>query len=162
MNITKIDYREQLLEQLRTIDSDELKNDFELVASSAVIEEQKIYFWIRLYLSEEDPNTQIGDEITIEWTPSGEKLDTKFIVYGKSGLERDHEGEVTNYNPEDDKKVLCLMIDERMVNFNPEIPFIRTLFKTGYYYEYQLVKREELIFVNKRNGHILDYYDCDF
>jgi hypothetical protein len=54
------------------------------------------------------------------------------------------------------------MVDERVVNFSNEIPFIRTLFKTGRYYEYQLVKRNELLFVNKRNGVILDYYDCDF
>jgi hypothetical protein len=121
MNITKIDYKEQLLEQLRTIDSDELKSDFELIASSAVIEEQKIYFWIRLYLSEEDPNIQIGDEITIEWTPSGEKLDTKFIVYGKSGLERDHEGEVTNYNPEDDIPVFHLHFHEGTLSIQQKI-----------------------------------------
>jgi hypothetical protein len=54
------------------------------------------------------------------------------------------------------------MIDEKMVNFNDNIPFIRTLFKTGRHYDYQLVRRDELIFVNKKNGHILDYYDCDF
>lgn len=162
MNISKLDYKEQLLEQLKGIDVDTLKNDFELVATSAVIEEQKVYFWIRLHLNEEDINTQIGDEIVIEWTPSGEKLATKFVAYAKQGLERDHSGEVVNYNPEDDKRILCLMIDERMVNFNNDIPFIRTLFKTGYYYEYQLVKRDELLFINSRNGHILEYFDCDF
>ena len=162
MNITKIDYREQLLEQIKSIDSETLSNEIEIVATSTIVEEQKIYFWIRLYLSEEDPNIEVGDDIVLEWTPTGEKLDTKFIAYGKSGLEKDHQGEVVNYNPEDDKKVLCLMIDEKMVNFNENIPFIRTLFKTGRHYEYQLVRRDELIFVNKKNGHILDYYDCDF
>jgi hypothetical protein len=162
MNITKSDYKEQLLEQIRSIDHENLSNDFEIVATSTVLEEQKVFFWIRLYLSEENPNIQIGDDVVIEWTPSGEKLSTKFVAYGKSGLERDHQDEVVNYNPEDDKRIICLMVDERMVNFNTDIPFIRTLFKTGYYYEYQLVKREELIFSIARNGHILDYYDCDF
>lgn len=162
MNIVKSDYKEQLVEQLKSIEVDNLKSDFELVATSAVIEEQKIFFWIRIYLSEEDLNISIGDDIQIEWTPSGEKLDAKFIAFGKSGLERDHQGEVTNYNPEDDKRILCLMIDEKMVNFNEDIPFIRTLFKTGYHYDYQIVKRSELLFSNKRTGHILDYYDCDF
>ena len=38
-------------------------------------------------------------------------------------------------NTEDDKKVLCLMIDEKTVNFSEEIPFIRTLFKTGRHFE---------------------------
>jgi hypothetical protein len=162
MNLQKIDYREQLLEKIMAIDTESLSNEIEITSTSTIIEDQKVYFWIRLYISEEDPNLQIGDDISIEWTISGEKLDTKFIAYGKSGLERDHQDQVTNYNPEDDKKILCLMIDEKMVNFNDNIPFIRTLFKTGRHYDYQLVRRDELIFVNKKNGQILDYYDCDF
>lgn len=162
MNITNIDYREQLLEKLKQIDTDGLPEELEIISTSVIVEEQKIYFWIRLYLSEEDNNTQVGDDIIIQYTPSGEELLTKFVCYGKSGLEKDHNGEVINYNPDDDKRILCLMIDERVVNFGEGIPFIRTLFKTGYHYEYQLVKRNELIFVNSRNGFILDYYDCDF
>lgn len=162
MNITNIDYREQLLEKLKQIDTDGLPEELEIISTSKIVEEQKIYFWIRLYLSEEDNNTQVGDDIIIQYTPSGEELLTKFVCYGKSGLEKDHNGEVINYNPDDDKRILCLMIDERVVNFGEGIPFIRTLFKTGYHYEYQLVKRNELIFVNSRNGFILDYYDCDF
>jgi hypothetical protein len=54
------------------------------------------------------------------------------------------------------------MIDEKMVNNNDDIPFIRTLFKTGNHYEYQLMKRDELLFINDRNGIFLDYFDCDF
>jgi hypothetical protein len=163
MNLSKFDYKEQLLEQLKSIDIDSIKNEeVELYATSKVIEEQKVYFWIRLYLNEESGNIQVGDDITIEWTPTGEKLETKFVCYGKQGLERDHQDEVTSYNAEDDKRILCLMIDTKMVNFNEDIPFIRTLFKTGYHYEYQLVKRSELLFVNKRNGVVFDYYDCDF
>jgi hypothetical protein len=49
-----------------------------------------------------------------------------------------------------------------MVNFNDDIPFIRTLFKTGYHYEYQLVKRDDLQFILDKNGMILDYFECDF
>ena len=155
-------YLEGLIDQIKSIDTTELSDDIEQITESKVIEEQKIYFWIRLYLNEEDPNVEIGDDITIQWTPTGEELKTKFAAYGKEGLERDHEDEVTNYNPDDDKRVLCLMIDTKAVNLNDEIPFIRTLFKTGYHYEYQLVKRDELIFINDKNEMILDYYDCDF
>ena len=50
----------------------------------------------------------------------------------------------------------------KMVNVNEDIPVIRTLFKTGYHYEYQLVKRSELLFINDGNGMVLDYFDCDF
>ena len=87
---------------------------------------------------------------------------TKFVCYGKKGLEKDHDNEVVNYSNEDDSKILCLMIDETTVNFGEGIGFIRTLFKTGRHYEYQLVRRDELLFINKRNGVILDYFDCDF
>ena len=66
------------------------------------------------------------------------------------------------YNPEDDKKILCLMVDEKEVNYSDKIPFIRTLFKTGRHYEYQLVRRDELLFKNKRTDETIDYYDCDF
>lgn len=160
--IVKSDYRDQLLEAIKSIDTEGLSDEIEIVSTSKIIEEQKIYFWIRLYLSEEDQNIQIGDDIVITYNPSGEELVTKFICYGKSGLERDHNGEVINYNPDDDKKVLCLMVDENFINYSEEIPFIRTLFKTGRHYEYQLMRRDELLFINKRNGFILDYYDCDF
>ena len=160
--IVKSDYRDQLLEVIKSIDTEGLSDEVEIVSTSKIIEEQKIYFWIRLYLSEEDQNIQIGDDIVITYNPSGEELVTKFICYGKSGLERDHNDEVINYNPDDDKKVLCLMVDENVINYSEEIPFIRTLFKTGRHYEYQLMRRDELLFINKRNGFILDYYDCDF
>lgn len=162
MDIVITDYREALLEQIKQIDVDKFSNSLEIESTSTVIEQQKVYFWIRLYLKDECDNILIGDDINIEWTPSGEKLPTKFVCFGKSGLERDHLDQVTNWQPEDDKKVLCLMVDEKEINFSESIPFIRTLFKTGRHYEYQLVKRSELIFVNSRNGFILDYYDCDF
>lgn len=160
--IVKSDYKELLLEVIKSLDTEGLSDEMEIVSTSKIVEEQKIYFWIRLYLSEEDQNIQIGDDIAISYEPSGEELITKFICYGKSGLERDHNDEVINYNPDDDKKVLCLMVDENQVNYSQEIPFIRTLFKTGRHYEYQLMRRDELVFINKRNGVILDYYDCDF
>jgi hypothetical protein len=54
------------------------------------------------------------------------------------------------------------MVDENYVNLSDDIPFIRTLFKTGRHYEYQLVKRNELLFRNNRTSEILEYYDCDF
>ena len=161
-NLSKSSYMEQLVEQVKNIDTSKLSDKVDQSSSSKVIDEQKIYFWIRLYLNEENPNVQPGSDITIEWTPSGEELKTKFIAYGKKGLDKDHGDEVTNYNSEDDKRVLCLMIDTKMVNNNDSVPFIRTLFKTGYHYEYQLVKRNELIFVDDKSGMILDYYDCDF
>jgi hypothetical protein len=157
------DHLELITEQLSKIDTtNSEKWIYDENPSSKIVDEQKTYFWIRLYISEESPNIEIGDDIAIQWTPSGEELITKFICYGKKGLERDHNDQVVNYNSEDDRGILCLMVDEKEVNYSESIPFIRTLFKTGRHYEYQLVKRNELIFLNKRNDLVIDYYDCDF
>jgi len=166
MNLVKTDYREQLLESIKKLETEGLSDEIEII--SKVVEEQKVYFWIRLYLKEDDLNIQAGDDIVIRYQPLSaeendfEELVTKFVCYGKKGLEKDHDNEVVNYSNEDDSKILCLMIDETTVNFGEGIGFIRTLFKTGRHYEYQLVRRDELLFINKRNGVILDYFDCDF
>jgi hypothetical protein len=174
MDLVKTDYREQLLESIKKLETEGLSDEIEII--SKVVEEQKVYFWIRLYLKEEDLNIQVGDDIVIRYQPRStfidgvkiweseqvEELVTKFVCYGKKGLEKDHDNEVVNYSNEDDSKILCLMIDETTVNFGEGIGFIRTLFKTGRHYEYQLVRRDELLFINKRNGVILDYFDCDF
>jgi hypothetical protein len=162
MNIEKYSYMDGIVEAIKSIDTDELTDYLDNTPLSTVIEEQRVYFWIRLYLKEETDNINIGDDIIIKWKPSGEELETKFIAYGKKGLDRNYAGEVTQYVSEDDKRVLSLMIDTKMVNFNNEIPFIRTLFKTGYHYDYQLLKRTDLVFINKRNNIELEYYDCDF
>ena len=163
-DITTIGYLEDLVEQVQSLDTTELSDELskEEQEIKQVVEEQKVYFWIRLYLKEEDSNLEIGDDISIKWTPAGEELKTKFICYGKTGLQKDYDEEIVNYNSEDDKKVLCLMVDEDMVNHNEDIPFIRTLFKVGRHYEYQLIKRSELLFINDRNDVILDYFDCTF
>lgn len=153
---------EQLKEQVKNIDTSELSDDVSSTPSMSIIEEQKVYFWTRLYLNDEDPNIEVGDEILISYTPSGEELKTKFICYEKKGLGKDQSDDVTSYNSEEDKRTLCLMIDSKDVNYSDDIPFIRTLFKTGYHYEYQLLKRDELIFILAKSGMILDYYDIDF
>jgi hypothetical protein len=154
---------DSLVEQCKNIDTDESdKWEEDKSISTKVIDDQKVYFWIRLYLKDENVNILPGDDITIKYTLSGEELKTKFIFYGKQGLLKDNGDLITQYNSEDDKKVLCLMIDEKLVNWNKEIPFIRTLFKTGRHYEFQLVKRDELQFIIDKNNIILDWFDSDF
>lgn len=147
-------------EQLQNVDTTDLSDDV-IDDVKIDITPEKVYFWTRVYTKEVDTTIRIGQSVWIEYTPSGERLETKFISYGKKGLERNHEGEVTNYNPEDDEKILCLMIEEKVVNEDTNIPFIRTLFKLGRHYEYQTIRRSELIFV-KEDGSLLDYFDCDF
>jgi hypothetical protein len=156
--MTLYDFVREQLKDLDTADlSDDVSNDPEVE-----ITPEKVYFWTRVYMKEENPNIEIGDTITIKYVPSGEEMKTQFFAYGKTGLERDHDDELVNFNPEDDKKVLCLMVEEKIVNESEDIPFIRTLFKLGRHYEYNLMKREELLFVNDRNGIVIDWFDCDF
>jgi hypothetical protein len=156
-------YRNAIVDAIKQIDTDSSDNwSYDEEIKAQILEEQKVYIWIRLYLKEEMTQISSGDDVIIQWIPSGEKLKTKFVCFGKQGLEKDHIGEVVNFNPDDDKKILCLMVDERIINTSDEIPFIRTLFKSGIHYEYQLMKREELKFILEKNELVLDYYDCDF
>lgn len=156
-------YQEELLEQVKNIDTTNITDEAKPETRISIIEKQKVYFWIRLYLREEDQILDPNDTINIRYVHSGETLETKFICYNKSVLTQDADPNVVNYNPEDDKKVLCLMVDSDRINKDSEdIPFIRTLFKIGRHYEYQLLKRDELEFIVEKNSQILDYFDVDF
>lgn len=151
-----------IIESVKEIDIDSVKKWEETDnVKLKTIESQKVYIWIRLYLKEE-LDIKAGDDIIIKYIPSGESLVTKFICFGKTTLSKDHLDEIVNFNPEDDKKILCLMVDQDIINKSDEIPFIRTLFKSGYHYQYQLVKRVDLTFTNKRTDNIIEYYDCDY
>ena len=153
---------DNLVEQIKTIDTEVIKDwDKNTDPAMKVVEEQKVYIWIRLYLKEES-DSQIGDDIFMTYSQSGEQLETKFICYGKTDMSKDYNDEIVNYNPEDDKKILCLMVDQDKINKGTNIPFIRTLFKSSIHYQYQLVKRDELLFINSRTGETLDYFDCDY
>ena len=156
-------YQESLIDEIKSVDVDKidfLNSDFK--PRLKITEKQKVFFWIRVFLKDEDSASNPDDTVTIKYVGSGESLETKFICYGKKGLDRDNKDEITNYNTEDDKKVLCLMVDSDRVNYNnDDIPYIRTLFKTGRFYEYQLSKRDDLIFM-RPDGSIYNYYDVDF
>lgn len=152
---------DNLVEQIKTIDTEVVKDwNKNTDPDMKILEEQKVYIWIRLYLKEES-DVEIGDDIFMTYTPSGEKLETKFICFGKEGMEKDNDG-LVNWNSEENKKVLCLMVNQDKINKGTDIPFIRTLFKTGIHYEYQLVRRDDLLFINSRTGETLDYFDCDY
>lgn len=160
-----------LVEQVAKLDLEEVVfDDTDEVAvesrkTKTKIDKQKVYFWIRVYLKEEC-KIEPGDDITIKYSVSGETLFTKFICYAKKGNLVDYiDGEpvVTNYNSEDDTKVLCLMVDEEKINYDSaDIPFIRRLFRIGRHYEFELLRRADLILTNDRNKEELDYYDIEF
>ena len=152
-----------LTEQAKKLELNEIDfNNAEYDTVKTKIEKQKVYFWIRVYLSEEI-NIEPGEDITIKYTFSGEQLTTKFICYSKTGNSVDSmESFVSKFDTEDNKKVLCLMVDEEKINYDSEdIPFIRKLFKIGRYFQFELLRRSDLL-LTKENGDIIDYYDIEF
>lgn len=158
--------QEQLNNQLNNINTNVEFDDSKIEsenrsASIKIIEESKTYIWIRLFLKEENLDIKPGDDITIEYTPSGEKLEIKFLAYDKKGLQENSDGELTD-TKEDDKKILIFMVDEKLINYSNKIPFIRTLFKTSYHYQEQVYRRVELPFTNNRTNEVYDYFDVNF
>lgn len=154
---------DNIIQKVKEIDINLIHNwDSDDVLETKIIEKQKVYLWIRLYINDEQADVQPGDIIIMDYLPNGEKLETIFICYGKSDLGKDHQDEIINYNPEENRKILCIMVDQDVVNNSDEIPFIRTLFTQSIHYDYQLVRRSELTFTNKRTGEVLDYFDCDY
>ena len=160
-SITKSDtHIQNIITEVKKVDVDKInfdKEDFN--ATSRVIQKQRVYIWIRLYLKNE---IKIAPETLVQIEYNGqEKLDTHFMFFGKKGLERDKDGEIVNFDPEDDTKVLCLMVDvEKIDKDNEDIPFMKTLFKLGKFYQPQIIKKSDFNFkVGETN---LDFYDIDF
>jgi hypothetical protein len=155
---------ESLIEQIKGIDTKNLSDthvDYADPITTKEIEKQKVYYWIRLYLKDEISDLKIGDDFDITYIRSGETLSGKFIAFGKKNLNRDLDNVIVNYDPEDNPKCLCIMIDEEEMK-SEKIPFIRTLFKTSSFFEYQVYRREELTFTNTRTLQTCEYVDCDF
>ena len=154
-------YRDSIIESAKSIDIEKIdysKVDFN--PQNKIVEQQKVYFWIRIYLKEEieiKPDT----DITITYLPTEEFIQAKFICFAKKGLDKNGNSEVVDYNPEDDKKVLCLMIDSERIDKNSDdIPFLRSLFRISRWYEAQILRHAELK-IEDSTGRILDFYDID-
>ena len=153
---------DDIVDQASKINLDKVDfNGEDFIPRSEIKQKQKVFFWIRVYLKEEieiEPNTSVN----IIWKETNEMIETKFICFAKKGIDKDLVEQVTNYNPEDDKRVLCLMVEEDRINIdNKDIPFLKTLFKIGRFYEKQVWKREDMILTNV-NGEELPWFDIDF
>ena len=156
-----MDYREALINDIKNIDLEETKTVVNKTKPKIkVIEESITYFWIRVFVTENSVNIEEGEDIDIIWNQSGESLRTKFVAWGKKGSHKNQgDNDVVDFNPENDKGILCLMINEKTVNYSNDIPFIRTLFKQGRHYEDQVFKRSDLILKKVSDNSIIEYYD---
>ena len=155
-------YLDKAIDIIKNIDTENILEVETPGVVTKVIEEQKTYYWIRVYLKDENPNIEIGDDIEINYVPNNEILTSKFICFNKKGLDKDIVNQIKNYNPEDDKKTLCLMVDEKLVNDGTNIDFIRTLFGFSKHYQEQVYRRSDLLLIIKNKNIVLDYYDITF
>ncbi len=170
LNIKKADdgkNYDYLANQVKNLNLDEIDFKSEVYGTvKTKIEKSKIYFWIRVYLSEET-EIEPGNDIEIKYIHSGETLIVKFIGFSKKDGQHvkfeNVDSTITDYCAEDDTKCLCLIVDEEKIKYDSEdIPIIRKLFKIGRHYDHVLLRRDELILTNINNGMKLNYYDVDF
>lgn len=161
-----MEINKELLTEAQKLYFDEMeclaKSTDERVIDTFIIEKQKTYNYIRLYIREEIELTA-GDTIKLKFQE--EVLDTTFVSYAKQGMEKEKVldfDDILNYEPEDNKKCLCLAIDVDTINDNSEnIQFIRSLFKWSKHFDYQILKRDELLFSTDTIEKI-DYFDIEF
>jgi hypothetical protein len=154
---------DQIVDQIKSIDSTNLSDEVDQNPSTTEIEKQKVYIWIRLYLKSEVEDLQEGDDFLINWSLSGETLSTKFICFGKKHSFKDSDGEnEISMATDDDPLCLCLMVDEEIIKKSEDIPFIRSLFKISDHYQEQVYHRDELTFTNTRTSQKVEYTFCDF
>jgi len=155
-------YRDNIIEQAKSIDIEKVDyKNVDFGPQNKVIEEQKVYFWIRIYLKEE-MDVELNTDIYIKYKPSSECLIAKFICYAKKGHEKDMQQNVVNYTPEDDKRILCLMVDsDRIDKKSEDIPFIRSLFRISRWYSPQILRFSEFS-ITDINDRDFEFYDIDF
>ena len=153
---------QNIVEEAKKIDVEKVNfegEDFQ--PHTKIIQKQKVYFWIRVYLKEEmdiKPETKV----IIQYLNGKEELETYFMYFGKKGLERNKDGEIVNFNPEDDKKVLCLLVDAQRIDYdNDDIPYIKTLSPLSKHYKPQYFRKFDFnILMEDRTE--LDFYDIEF
>lgn len=140
-------YQESLLSQLESAveSSDSNKWTDEPDIKITQIESQKEYVWIRVYLYDEDTILKSGDIMKIRYVPRNEELEVVFGAYEKVGINKDNEDEVINYVTDNDRTILCCMVDTTRINKDSDdIPMLRTFFRSSRYYTENLFRKTDL------------------
>jgi len=155
-------YLDAVVDQVKSIDIE--KVDFEnsdFKPRQRIVEKQRVYRWTRVFVKEEVVDIAVNDIYHIRHLPTGESMECSFICFAKKGLAKDSSGSIVSYDGEEDRKILCLMIDTDLLG-KEGVRTISSLFPNTPYYEYNLMRRDELVFENKRTGERLDYFDVQF
>jgi hypothetical protein len=156
---------------------EEILNDFKENIELKILEEQLEYYWIRLYTNEEY-DLKPGTIIEMSHLPTGEKLDLMFTNYDKVGKTGTQAEELEEYEAEEDKKVLCLLVNITELHKADDADYVRTLFRKSRFYEERLLKRKDLVFSTQhknfmedleekpdnklKEGIVIEYYDAMF
>lgn len=163
IDITDTNYRNILLGQLNNslnnINSSQWKDEPNVKIRE--IEKQKEFFWIRVYLKDDDTVLKVGDIISISYRPTNEKMDMIFGGYEKEGLNKNHNDQVINYVSESDRSILICLVDLNRVNKDSEdIPTIRTFFRNSRHYAEDIFYKNDIVISTKDKEY--EYRSIDF
>lgn len=149
------------IEELKTLDVEKISfsNDpRDYQAKSEIKQASKSYIYIRVALYDEI-DLAVGEEFTITYL-GNQTLDAVFVCYNKVGQTKDADGTV-NYNPDDDKKTLVLMVDQDKLNKDSDnIPDLRCFFRASRYHREIVYRKSDLVFLDSQ-GNSLNYYWLD-
>lgn len=124
---------------------EQILQDFRENLELKILQEQLEYYWIRVYTKEEY-DLKPGTLFTLSHLPTGEQLELIFTNYDKVGKTGVQSQDLEEYEAEEDKKALCLLVNMTDLYKNDDVNFIRTLFRNSKYYEERLLKRRDLVF----------------
>ena len=155
---------DEIVEKIKSIDIDKIEfKDGKRKIVSDVIEKQKEFLWLRVFLKDELGGINIGDEFTLRYILDNgdvENMKMEFISYGKNSLnvDSDYDNIISNYDSEFNNKKLIFMIDKDILIKKTNI---RKLFKNTVYYEDVLLKRDSLLLLDNNESSI-EYVDMEF
>lgn len=155
---------DEIVEKIKSIDIDKIEfKDGKRKIVSDVIEKQKEFLWLRVFLKDELGGINIGDEFTLSYILDNgdvENMKMEFISYGKNSLnfDSDYDNIISNYDSEFNNKKLIFMVDKDILINNMNI---RKLFKNTIYYEDILLKRDSLLLLDNNESSI-EYVDMEF
>ena len=155
---------DEIVEKIKSIDINNIEfKDGKRKIVSDVIEKQKEFLWLRVFLKDELGGINIGDEFTLSYILDNgdvENMTMEFISYGKNSLnvDSDYDNIISNYDSEFNNKKLIFMIDKDILIKKTNI---RKLFKNTVYYEDILLKRDSLLLLDNNESSI-EYVDMEF
>lgn len=142
-----------------SLTEEEILKNFKDSLSTNVIESQQEYYWIRLYINEESEFSP-KDIITMTHLPTNESIDLIFTNYDKKKRTNKQSEDLEEFTLEEDKEILCLLVNMTKLHSDTDKDFIRTLFRKSKFYKERLLKRKDIKF--ELNGNQITYYDVMF